>query len=142
MPFTRFRFHIVFATKGRAKWIDAEIEEFLYPVLISSAARNDGKIITLGGVEDHVHLIAAIKPKVAPSHFIDRTKSESSGAIRRNFRRRRNFKWQVGFGAFTLSALDYQDAVRYVEKQKEHHRRGITWSVFEEIMEEGFEEAA
>jgi putative transposase len=135
MPFTRFRYHIVFATKKRARLVDAEIEEFLYPVLVQSAERNSGKIVILGGVEDHVHVICGIQPSMAVSHFVDRIKSESAGAIRRNFSRRRGFKWQIGFGGFTLDALNYQDAVSYVENQKEHHRLDTLRKPFETIDE-------
>jgi REP element-mobilizing transposase RayT len=142
MPFTRLRYHIVFATKDRADLIDSELEEFLYPVLGAAVGRNDGQIINIGGVEDHVHLICGVRPVITMSDFVRRVKSESSGAVRRNFKRRRGFKWQVGYGAFTLSALGYQDAVAYVKNQKEHHRLDTLREPFERMDENEEEDDA
>jgi len=33
------------------------------------------------------------------------------------------FRWQRGYGAFTVSESKLHDVVSYVERQEEHHRR-------------------
>jgi putative transposase len=133
MPYTRLRYHFVFATKKRARWIWPEVEEFLYPVLVRLTERAGGHTIRIGGVEDHVHTICALKPKISPSDFIERIKSESSQAVRGRFKNLWGFKWQIGYGAFSLNPHDMDRVIAYVENQKQHHRRGDLWAVYEKM---------
>ena len=121
MPYTRLRYHFVFSTKNRTPWISPNIEEVLYPSLHQTITGLDGKIIQLGGVEDHVHVVCAIRPKYSVSHVIGRLKSESSGVI--HHAGLPEFDWNDGFGAFTLGPRDLPHIVDYVKYQKEHHRR-------------------
>lgn len=135
MPFTKLRFHFIFATKNRAPWIDDKLEGFIYPIIVRAAERNGGNIIQLGGVEDHMHAVCGLQPTVAPSDFVDRIKSESAGAVRRCFKDRKSFKWQVGYGCFSLNAHDFDRVVSYVANQKEHHRKDELWELYETIEE-------
>ena len=57
----------------------------------------------IGGIGDHVHLVVSIPPTLS---------------IRRS-----TFAWQDGYGAFTVSKSQLPDVLRYVEGQREHHRR-------------------
>jgi hypothetical protein len=34
-----------------------------------------------------------------------------------------NFQWQEGFGAFSYSHSALDNVIRYIQKQKEHHKR-------------------
>ena len=35
----------------------------------------------------------------------------------------RDFVWQDGYGAFTVSKSDLPDVIRYIQNQREHHRK-------------------
>ncbi|AWV90048.1 IS200/IS605 family transposase [Bradymonas sediminis] len=123
MSFTRLRYHIVFATKYRARWISPAVEEVLYPVLGKVINDIGGQSIRINGVEDHVHLVCALPPSLCIDDSIRAMKSQSTCAIRRHFEHLSFFKWQRGFGCFTLNPVDMRGILAYVENQKQHHRR-------------------
>jgi hypothetical protein len=50
-------------------------------------------------------------------------KKDSSKWIKTKRRPYRNFHWQSGYGAFSVSQSNVAQVVKYIEKQKEHHRR-------------------
>jgi putative transposase len=131
MSYTRLRYHIVFATKHRRPWISEDVEEFLYPTLIHSAQRYNGKAIAIGGIEDHVHLVVAARPDIAVSEFVERLKSESAAALKRHRRSCWHFAWGIGFGAFTLNPERLSGVIAYVRQQKEHHYQGDLWEEYE-----------
>ena len=135
MSFTRFRYHFVFATHKRKPWIDQELEEFLYPIIRRHFRLSDGAVETIGGVEDHVHIVAGIRPIVAVSDVSKVVKRDSAKAVRRNFRRFRAFKWQVGFGGFTTNPNDMRELIDYVENQKEHHHNNTLIEEFEVLLD-------
>lgn len=119
--FTRLTYHIVFATKYRKPTIKGEIQERLYEYLGGTLRGKKGHLIEIGGVEDHVHLLAGLSPVLAVSDVIRDLKANSSKWIGEN-RLVDGFEWQKGYGAFTVS-YDRVEAIRkYIRNQKEHHK--------------------
>ena len=82
---------------------------------------NKGHMIEIGGVEDHVHMLAGLSPAIAVSDVIRNVKASSSKWLTEELRLN-HFKWQTGFGAFTLSYDRIEVARNYIRNQKEHHR--------------------
>lgn len=48
----------------------------------------------------------------------------------------RNFGWQDGYGAFTVSKRDVPDVIRYIQNQREHHRRKTFQEEYLEFLKE------
>ena len=42
--------------------------------------------------------------------------------IHTTFPHLKNFKWQDGYGAFSVSKSSIDDVTHYIQKQREHHR--------------------
>ena len=119
--FTRLTYHIVFATKYRKRTIKAEIQERLYEYIGGTLRAKKGHLIEIGGVEDHVHILAGMSPSLAVSDVIRDLKANSSKWMKEELRVD-GFEWQKGFGAFTVS-YDRIDAIRnYIQNQEEHHK--------------------
>ena len=133
MSFTRMRYHFVTATKAREPWLTERVRAFVEGVMNEKADEIGGEIMTAGGIEDHEHIIAAVKPSVAAADFISRLKSESSRRVHREFPSLGDFSWQQGYGGFTLWPGRMGKIIEYVENQESHHRRGSTWDVLERV---------
>ncbi len=119
--FTRLTYHIVFATKYRKRTITEEIQERLYEYIGGTLRGKKGHLIEIGGVEDHVHLLAGLSPSLAVSDVIRDIKANSSKWMTEE-RQVTGFEWQKGYGAFTVS-YDRIDAIRkYIQNQKAHHK--------------------
>ncbi len=131
MSFTRLRYHLVTGTKRRDPMISPDVEPHLYQYMREAAEEADGQIIELGGIEDHVHILAAIRPDVAPSTFMQRVKSESTRRLCAEHEEFDHFQWQTGFSGFTLPPFDLDRVRSYVRNQKEHHRDESIWEKFE-----------
>ena len=52
--------HCVFATRERLLLIKPELQQRLWPYLGGIARENKMKALSLGGVEDHVHVLLSI----------------------------------------------------------------------------------
>ena len=115
MPFTRLRYHLVTATKGREPLIGPKVEPIVYDSLEEKIEELDGRLFAIGGIEDHIHLVAAVPPTIAVSDFVGRIKAAASGALSKEF------AWQRGYGAFTLWPEGLGKITRYVRNQKVHH---------------------
>ena len=131
MTFTRLRFHIITATRGRKPLLTKDVEGFAYKEMRCSAERKCGKILVLGGIEDHVHMLVATQPNVALSDFVKVIKQDSSREISKRFPHLNDFKWQVGFTGFTVNPHDMDDVYAYISNQKNRHSRGTTKGAWE-----------
>jgi REP element-mobilizing transposase RayT len=72
--FTSLTYHIVFSTKGREPWIQPKEEQRLWQYLGGIAKKNGMKPQLIGGVDDHVHLLAGIPPTLSVSEAVKQIK--------------------------------------------------------------------
>jgi putative transposase len=120
--YTSLHYHIVFSTKNREPWISQSIEQRVWEYLGGIARKNDIVPVRIGGVDDHVHLVASIPPTLAISKAVQLIKGGSSLWFHETFHRSA-FAWQDGYGAFTVSKSQLPEVLRYVDEQRDHHRR-------------------
>lgn len=121
--YSQLLFHIVFSTKARTPWITGEIAERLYPYISGIIRAEKGTLYNIGGVEDHVHLFMRRRPDGAISDLMRTVKSRSSKWIHETLPELREFAWQEGYGAFSVSKSQEDAVKRYIAGQREHHGR-------------------
>jgi REP element-mobilizing transposase RayT len=124
MALWRLYYHIVWATKDRQPWIVPTAEPGLYGHIRSKTDELGGIPHAVGGIEDHVHLIASIPPKLAVADFVGQVKGSSSHWLNHQGRLEAKFAWQRGYGLFSISEKNVPEAIKYVLNQKDHHRTG------------------
>ena len=119
--FTRLTYHIVFATKYRQRSIRNDMNERLYEYIGGTIRGKKGHLIEIGGVEDHIHILAGLSPAIAVSEVIRDVKANSSKWMTDEVGQS-DFEWQKGYGGFTVS-YDRIDLVgNYIRNQEEHHK--------------------
>ena len=115
-------YHVIFSTKNRQRWIRPDFEARLWAYLGGIARQNELTALSIGGVEDHVHLLLSMPPKMSLSEALQRIKGGSSGWVKENLPDCQQFAWQDGYGAFTVSKSHLAAVENYIHKQREHHR--------------------
>lgn len=76
--FSNLLYHIVFSTKGRAPLIFKDIETSLYAYMGGIVRGEGGILLEIGGMPEHVHLVAKLKPIVAVADAVQKVKGRSS----------------------------------------------------------------
>jgi len=115
-------FHYIFSTKNQQKIIKDDLRERLWAFMGGIARKNDMVALAVGGVDDHVHLFLILPPRISVSKAIQLIKGGSSHWIHTTFPQYREFKWQEGYGVFSVSRSKINNLERYIKFQKEHHR--------------------
>jgi putative transposase len=113
----------VFAVKHRAGLIQKEWKEELFKYIGGIFRNKDQKLIAIGGIEDHIHLLFGLKPNIAVSDLVRDVKSDSTEFINKKRFSREKFYWQEGFGAFSYSRSQLNAVGKYVLDQEAHHSR-------------------
>jgi REP element-mobilizing transposase RayT len=115
--------HCVFSTKERRPFITPILQERLFPYMGGIARQNKMKLISIGGIADHIHLLLSLSKTMDIAHAMQLIKGGSSKWIHDEFADQRSFQWQEGYGAFSIGVSDVERTVRYIESQAEHHNQ-------------------
>ena len=90
----------------------------------------------IGHVNDHMHVAAAIPPKLAVAECVKHFKGASAHYVNHQPGATGSFGWQDGYGALTFGERSLPDIVSYVRDQAAHHQRDTLRSMFERTAEE------
>src|SRR5262249_55201997 len=101
--FAAVQIHVVFSTKNREPWITPELAPKLYASVPGLVAGPTGILLAAGGVADHVHLLVTLGRETSVSELVRLVKCNSSKWVHDTFPARREFAWQNGYGAFSVS---------------------------------------
>jgi putative transposase len=137
MTYWRLHYHLIWSTRDREPSLTPEREKMFNGVLYKKAEELGMKIHAAGNVEDHVHVVASIPPKLAIAECIRQLKGASAFAINHMDGSDGQFKWQAGYGALTIGERSLEIVKEYAARQKEHHQNGTLNEYFEKMdMEE------
>ncbi|MEQ1850213.1 MAG: IS200/IS605 family transposase [Chthoniobacteraceae bacterium] len=126
--------HLVFSTKDRTSLIPAEIKPRLHAYLAGTFNAIDCPAVQVGGMPDHVHILFRLSRTVTISDAVKNAKVESSKWMKEACGVR-DFAWQAGYGAFSVSASNVDDVVRYIQNQEEHHEGKSFQDEFRRLLE-------
>jgi putative transposase len=115
--------HFTWSTAGREPWLEAAMRADLYCYIGGTMKNKSARLIAAGGMFDHVHLYASLPSTISIADFVSAVKSNSSRWIHESFAQLRNFAWQEGYGAFSVSISEEHKVARYISNQEDHHRK-------------------
>lgn len=122
MSLWRLYYHIVWTTKERQPFITPDKEGKLYSYIINKADQLNCIIHAIGGIEDHIHLVASIPPTLSISEFVKKIKGSSAHYMNHVLSVSPDkFTWQEGYGIFSMGYKQLERAITYVNNQKKHH---------------------
>jgi REP-associated tyrosine transposase len=112
---------MIFSTKQRQPWLTTDIRKRVWAFQSRILQNLECNSITIGGVEDHVHVLCNLTKKLPTAKVIEILKKDSSkfiktlGAL--------NFHWQDGYGLFGVSPSNFEAVRKYILDQEEHHKK-------------------
>ena len=114
------RVHVIFSTKERKKRLSDDFQPTLWAYMAGIAHKQGFEAMIIGGVRDHVHALLVLPPPLPLAKAVQFLKGSSSKWINET---NGEFAWQEGYGAFSVSASQTADVVRYIRNQRTHHER-------------------
>ena len=121
--YTQIYIQYVFAVQNRISLIKNEWKDELYKYMSGIINQHEHKLLSIGGMTDHIHALVSMHPKQAPSDLMYELKRSSSLWINENKFVVGKFSWQEGFGAFSYSQSQISRVSKYIENQETHHKK-------------------
>jgi REP element-mobilizing transposase RayT len=121
--YTQIYIHYVFAVQNRLGLIQNRWRDELYKYMTGAITNKGHKLLQIGGMPDHVHILVSMSPKQSPSDLMADVKRSSSLWINENRYVMGQFSWQEGFGAFSYGKSQIPDIANYIVAQETHHKK-------------------
>lgn len=121
--YSSLHYHLVSSTKNRVAYLTSDIEQRVWAYIGGVARKHKMTALQVGGFDDHIHTLVMAPPILSPSQIAQCLKGDSSKWIHETFPGLRDFAWQEGYGAFTVSKSNLESVVSYIQKQREHHQQ-------------------
>jgi len=120
-PYTQLYLHLVWATWDRLPLVTDEIRARVYAAIAEKCRELKCLPLAIGGMEEHVHLLARLHTTVAVATLAKEVKGSSSHLVTHVITPDSFFKWQGAYGAFTVWKADVPVVKAYIENQRRHH---------------------
>jgi putative transposase len=118
---SRIFIHVVWSTKYRHESIANAWRRRVHRAISASARNTSWTILAVDGTNDHVHVLVAVPPDVTVAAIVHRMKGYSARFVNARIAAGGNFRWQEGYGAFSISQSEVPAVVRYIRDQWRHH---------------------
>ncbi len=115
--------HIIFSTKHRRPDLTESLRPRVWAYMAGILTKLECHDITVGGIEDHIHILCNLTKKHAPMKVLEVVKKESSKWIKLQANGSRSFHWQDGYGLFGVSPSHVEAVRQYILNQEEHHKK-------------------
>ena len=121
--YTQFLYQLVFGTKNHTPFLTSENENILFSYIVGILKNKSCHSYIVGGASNHIHIITHLHPSLAPAFVVKDIKLACHKMILNNKKPFSHFDgWQVGYSGFTYHISSKANLIRYVEKQREHHK--------------------
>lgn len=130
--------HFVWATKYREPLLDEAVEVEAHKVIYNEVKRLRCEVLAIGGMPDHVHVLLRFGRRVEIGKLVNQMKGVSSAFLNDRLfpNRERYFRWQPGYGAFSVSNSHLDAVTSYIHNQKARHTTGKLWTSLEQITDD------
>lgn len=116
--------HLVFSTKHRHPFITPAVASELFPymaTILYDECKSPAK--SIGGVNDHAHSLINLARTISIAELVEHVKTSTSKWIKTKGPEFKDFYWQTGYGAFSVSRSNVAAVERYIRDQEAHRAK-------------------
>ena len=124
--FANIKVHLIFHTKSRGCQMREEDLSRIFHYIGGVIRSMSGCAYMVGGRPDHIHVLTTLPSQISLADFVRDVKSNTTKWIKTIDSYYKDFAWQEGYGAFSVSESNQEAVVHYIEHQKEHHHTHTT----------------
>ena len=114
--------HLIFSTKGREKVIPRHLHPELHDYMGGVLRGLGCTAVEINTEPDHAHLLFLLSRTETLGDIVRQVKTGSTEWLQRQLPILRNFHWQNGYGAFSVSQSNLAEVKEYICNQQKHHQ--------------------
>ena len=121
MP-VRIYAHLSWTTWARLPLIEESVADFLLRFLLAEAKRHGTRVIEIGVVPNHVHLLLQLLPAYDVPRLVQGLKGASARLANRDgFSQNNSLRWETGYDLRSVGIKQLPQVANYVRLQELKH---------------------
>lgn len=104
-------------------WLTDDLHERMRDYMGGIIRKMKGHLLAGGGVEDHIHLLALLRPSISISDVLRTIKCNSTNWVHQTLPNLKTFCWQDEYAGFTVSKSGIPRVMSYIQNQQRRHKR-------------------
>jgi len=121
---SRIWIHLIWTTKYRERIFFKETGKILFDFLIKKAKEINVPFKSLNIQPEHIHGLIDLPTDVTIADFMKTIKGSSSHLLNNKVFKTK-FSWQRGYGAYSVSASQFDVVKNYIANQSRHHKTSL-----------------
>jgi putative transposase len=114
--------HVILTVHERRPLLKKPVRVVLFSHIRALGEEKLIKILSVNGVDDHMHCLLQVHPSQSLSQVIKIIKMESASWINGNKLLDEEFEWQENYAAYSVSPGSLKPVMDYIDKQEDHHK--------------------
>lgn len=115
--------HLTFTVKDHRPLLREEEREQFHAYALGILRNCESPSLIMNSVRDHVHILFQLSKNWALSQVVKELKGSSSKWLKEQDVWYRDFHWQGGYAAFSVSESQVERVSNYIRNQQEHHQK-------------------
>ncbi|OLC43928.1 MAG: hypothetical protein AUH75_02055 [Gemmatimonadetes bacterium 13_1_40CM_4_65_7] len=114
--------HLSWTTWARLPLIEESVADFLLRFLLAEAKRHGTRVIEIGVVPNHVHLLLQLPPAYDVPRLVQGLKGASARLANRDgFSQNNSLRWETGYDLRSVGIKQLPQVANYVRLQELKH---------------------
>jgi REP element-mobilizing transposase RayT len=126
--------HVIFSTKDRKPFVTPHTKPILQAYIITTASNLGIYTEEVFVNSDHIHWLCTLPRTLTIADMIQKVKIPSSNKMTEIGPK--DFHWQKGYGAFSVSQSKLEIVKKYIQNQEEHHQHMTFQEEYIKFLEE------
>ncbi len=126
--------HVIFSTKDRKPFVSPKIKPILEAYIVSVASNLGIYTEVIFMNSDHIHWLCTLPRTLTIADMLQKVKIPSSNKMTEIGPK--EFHWQKGYGAFSVSQSKLEIVRKYIQNQEEQHKHMTFQEEYIKFLEE------
>ena len=123
--------HFIWHTDDRQALLRGRLEKFVHRRVIEISEMHGIKPLAINSAWTHTHVLTRWNATTKIGDLVKEWKSRTSKEWEPRDGAPQELEWQTGYGSYSIRTADVPGLMRYIGRQKHHHRQDSTISAFE-----------
>jgi len=114
--------HVFWTTLNRAPILKKPVRMVLFAFLQKHSEEKGIRIISIQGVEDHLHVLLQLNPAQNLSQVVKSLKNDAAVWLKDTNLLDSELEWQPDFAAYTVSPSGLKQVIEFLANQENYHK--------------------
>ncbi|HWK05569.1 MAG TPA: transposase [Puia sp.] len=114
--------HVLWSVYQREPLLSKPVRKILFAHMQKDGEERGLKIVSINGVEDHIHCLVQLMPSQNLIQVVKSIKTGSSRWLNENKFLPTPFEWEESYAAYSVSPSGLKQVIDFIGKQEEYHK--------------------